>query len=661
MQPVDALIRSDTALPFRVNAGESAALGWQLAIPEGLQAVTCRVTAQAAGHVDGEEVMIPVLPNAVPVTETMPFCVRAGEERSLTFDRLANHRSATLRTQRLTLEYAASPAWYAVQALPYLMEYPQACAEQTFARFYANALASAVGRRSPRIRRVFDNWQKLGGDALASNLEKNTALKQLFLEETPWVAQAVDESERKRRLGLLFDLNRMGNEMSRSLDLLTQLQNEDGGFPWFAGQPSNRFITQHILAGMAHIERLDALPLPHAEVVDSIRLRGMRFIARELREDSARLTGRGEQTLTLMLLHALYACSFNGLPPEEASYVELAARSWKNLPSYGKAMAALVLHRNSRTAEAQAIVRSLKEYALLSPDLGMYWKDNVAGDRWFQSPVEAQAMLIEAFDEVAADREAVEEMKIWLLRHKQTNGWRTTKATTEAVYALLMTGGDLLSESASPEIALAGRPLTDVAPESGTGYATATWYGGDNLAAAAAGMTVKNPNRLGIVWGGLYWQYVERLDKIASPADRHLMIKKALFLRTLTGAGEVLQPVGERTRLQVGDLVRVRMELRADRYYEFVHLKDLRAAGLEPVNVRSGNRFQDGLLYYESVKDASVNFFIHALPKGVYVFEYDLRASNAGDFSNGITTFQCMYAPEFAAHSEGLRLSIARP
>jgi hypothetical protein len=398
-------------------------------------------------------------------------------------------------------------------------------------------------------------------------------------------------------------------------------------------------------------------------------------------------------------LHYLYACSFSGHKPDGKQqvafdyYLRQTGQFWRDFTTYEKAMAALVLHRYNQTDKAMAIIRSLKEYAQQTEEMGMYWKENVAGYFWYQAPIETQAMLIEAFNEVAKDSEAVEEMKIWLLRNKQTNDWRTTKATAEAIYALLMTGGNLLDESKLLEVEIAGQPLASVAkepirPEPGTGYVKTSWQGSD-VTPQMGRLKVTNPNNSGIAWGGLYWQYFEQLDKITS-AETNLKINKQLFLRTLTAKGEELQPLNDSNRLKVGasgnnpvssstgvtqpiagnspdainrlkvgDVVRVRMELRADRDYEYVHLKDMRASGFEPVSALSRYRFQNGIWYYESIKDASTNFFISSLRKGVYVFEYDLRVSHAGDFSNGITTFQCMYAPEFSAHSEGIRVQIS--
>ncbi|MDR2147478.1 MAG: hypothetical protein LBE91_13565 [Tannerella sp.] len=672
MQPVDDMIVSDKTLPFNVKQGGSEGLQWKLKIPAGLQAITYKVTAQAGTHSDGEEKTVPVLTNSMLVTETMPFSVRAGKTKSFTMDKLIHNQSNTLRNYNLTLEYTSAPAWYAVQALPYIMEYPYECAEQTFARYYANTLATTVVNKTPRIKQIFDTWNTLNSSALLSNLEKNQELKQVMLEETPWVMQAKNETESKKRIGLLFDLNRMSNELNRAFNKLKKSQNSDGGFPWFDGNPSSRYITQHIVAGMAHLDKLGAMQEKNAADAQQIVTKGLDYLDNEIWKDyDALIRNKADLTkrqINALHLNYLYAYSFDRHKPANDAgekafdyYLSQTEQFWIEFSTYEKAMAALILNRFDKQTTAKKIMASLKEYAQQFEEMGMYWKDNVAGYFWYQAPIETQAILIEAFNEVTADIQSVEEMKIWLLRNKQTNDWKTTKATSEAVYALLMTGGNLLDESKLLEVEIGGKPLEQavnepINPEAGTGYVKTSWQGKE-ITPQMGKLTVKNPNNQGIGWGGLYWQYFEQLDKITS-AVTNLKMNKQLFLRVLTEKGEELKPIDGSNRLHVGDLVRVRMELRADRDFEYVHLKDMRAAGFEPVSTVSGHRYQDGLFYYESVKDASNNYFITYLRKGTYVFEYDLRVSHEGDFSNGITTFQCMYAPEFSAHSEGIRVKI---
>ena len=416
MELVDAIIQSEKTQSFNVKTGGSAGLSWKLKIPAGIQAIVYKVTAQAGTHTDGEEKIVPVLTNSMLVTETLPFSVRAGKEKSFTFDRLANNKSTTLRNHSLTLEYTSAPAWYAVQALPYIMEYPYECAEQTFSRYYANTLATTDVNKTPRIKQIFDLWNTQNSGALISNLEKNQELKQVMLEETPWVMQAKNETERKKRIGLLFDLNRMSNEMNRAFNKLKNIQNSDGGFPWFEGNPSSRYITQHIVAGMAHLEKMGAMQEKNSTDATGIIQRGLPYLDSEIWRDYKDLLNKKadmkKQHIGSLELHYLYACSFSQHKPsgkqKEAFdyYLAQTGQFWLEFSTYNKAMAALVLQRNGQKNKAMDIIRSLKEYAQQSEEMGMYWKDNVAGYFWYQAPIETQALLIEAFNEVAGDEEA---------------------------------------------------------------------------------------------------------------------------------------------------------------------------------------------------------------------------------------------------------------
>jgi hypothetical protein len=333
---------------------------------------------------------------------------------------------------------------------------------------------------------------------------------------------------------------------------------------------------------------------------------------------------------------------------------------WLSRSLYSKGLMALISERMGDKTTSYKILNSLKENSITSDELGMYWKENTNSWYWYQAPIETQALLIEAFSEIENDPKTIDNLKIWLLKNKQTNQWKTTKATTEAVYALLLQGNDWLSINEAVDVVFGGQKIEPakleiVNVEAGTGYYKTSWNTLEIKPDMATVTLTKKGD--GIAWGGLYWQYFEDLDKITS-AETPLKLKKKLFKKTNTDTGEQISEITENTHLKIGDLVRVRIELRCDRPMEFIHMKDMRAAGLEPINVISEYTWQDGLGYYESTKDASTNFFFDYLPKGVFVFEYDLRVNNAGNMSNGITTIQSMYAPEFSSHSEGTRLII---
>lgn len=676
MQPVDekvGLIQPTKS--FEVQKGSGCAVSWKINIPEGLQAVVYRITAVSGSYSDGEEAAIPVLTNRMLVTESLPLPIKGMQQKNFSFEKLlkSGNAGSTLRNYRLTLEYTSNPAWYAVQALPYLMEYPYECAEQLFSRYYANSLATHIANSDPKIKRVFESWKNTPGESLKSNLEKNEELKSVLLQESPWVREATNESERKQRIGLLFDLNRMAAEQASALKKLKEMQSVNGGWPWFAGMPESRYITQHIVTGLGHLMHLNVInEVENAELNDMLS-KAIHFLDVEMKVDfeKSKITDKDYQKnnhLSYEHIQYLYGRSyFTDIYPVTAENTEMIAyfkaqskKYWKEQNNYMKGMMALYLNRLDEKQAASLIMRSLRETALHNDEMGMYWRNEQRGWYWYQAPVETQALLIEAFDEVAQDTKAVEEMQIWLLKQKQNQDWKTTKATTEAVYALLLRGSALLAEDKPVEIKVGDQIIdaqkTDAAkPEAGTGYFKTSWET-TAIKPEMGAVSVKNPNS-SIAWGAMYWQYFEQLDKI-TPAQTPLSLSKKLFRETNTPTGIVIEPVTENTLVKTGDKIVVRIELRSDRDMEYLHLKDMRASAFEPGNVVSGYRYQGGLGYYESIRDASANFFIYYLQKGTYVFEYKLTATQKGDFSNGITTIQSMYAPEFTSHSEGIRVKV---
>ncbi|WP_111706591.1 alpha-2-macroglobulin family protein [Lutibacter citreus] len=677
--------KNATTQNFIVDAKGNTNVNWTLTIPENVQAIQYKIVAKAGEFSDGEQNVLPVLSNRMLVTETLPMWVRSNQTKTFSLDKLKNNKSTTLKNHKLTLEITSNPAWYAIQSLPYLMEYPYECAEQTFSRYYANTLASHIANSNPRIQEVFNLWKT--SDALVSNLEKNEELKSIIIQETPWLRDAQSETEQKKRIGLLFDLNKMKNEQEIALNKLKELQFSNGGFPWFKGSKyPNRYITQHIASSYGHLKHLNVTENKETEKMIS---KAVQFLDDEILDDynkllkegkkirdKAKTTSKGIKAEKEFLaknhlgntqLHYLYMRSFyKDLKISEKVkeaidyYTKQSATYWTDYNLYSKGLIALIQHRKDNNKTASAILKSLKENSISSEELGMYWKENTASWYWYKAPIETQALLIEVFSEIENDIATVDELKIWLLKNKQTSQWKTTKATTEAVYALLLQGSDWLSVNETVDVTVGNKKiepskLENVKVEAGTGYYKTSWNG--NEITPEMGQVTISKKDEGIAWGGLYWQYFEDLDKITS-AETPLKLSKKLFLKSNTDTGKELTEITETSNLKVGDLITVRVELKADREMEFVHMKDMRASGLEPINVLSSYKWQDGLGYYESTKDASTNFFMERLPKGVYVFEYDLRVNNAGNFSNGITTIQSMYAPEFSSHSKGIRLKV---
>ncbi len=670
---------------FAVPAGQSTPVLFPVSVPDGyLDPVTIRIAATAGAFNDAEDNTLPVLTNQMLVTETLPLSLRGTGSRTFTFEKLLNSKpGGSLKNHGLTVEYTGNPVWYAVQALPYLMEYPYDCAEQTWNRYYANALAAHIANSAPRIEQIFKTWRDLdagrdgmhtGRDGMhaVSTLQKNQDLKSLLLEETPWVLAAKSEAEQKRNLALLFDLVRMKTEAEGTLSKLKQMQRPEGGFPWFNGGPDDRFVTQYILSGIGHLQRLTKPDQQQRQTLNDIVLQALNYLDGWMVKDYAELvrnkTDLKKYTPSPIIVQYLYMRSFFrefGVPDHAKKaynyYMDRLTATWTGQGKYLQAMTALTLSRTGNKTVAGAIIKSLKETAIRNDELGIYWK-NVRRSWWWQeAPIEQHALLVEAFEEVGADKEMVDGIRTWLLTNKQTNRWESTKATAEACYALLLRGGEWLSDNPEVKIVLGPSTVSSAAgKEAGTGYIK-TSIPGDKVSPAHGKIELSVTGSAAVSsrpsWGGVYWQYFEDLDKITF-SETPLKLKKQLFVETNTDHGPVLRPLENGNEVKVGDKVKVRVELSVDRDMEYVHMKDMRASGLEPVNVISSYKWQGGLVYYESTKDAATNFFFNYLPKGKYVFEYPLNVSHQGDFSNGVTTIQCMYAPEFTAHSEGIRLIV---
>ena len=563
---------------FTVAAGQSEVVKFPVQVPfQFSNALVWRVVARVSAPTgggregalsDGEENVLLVLTNKVLVTETMPLPMKGRGSKTFSFDKLIKSgESETVQNHSLTVEYTSNPAWYVVQALPYLMEYPYECAEQNWNRYYANALAGKIANASPRIKQIFEQWKTTDTAALLSNLQKNPGLKSALLEETPWVLQAKTEAQQKKNIALLFDMVRMGNELKSNLEKLKQMQSPNGGFVWFKGGPDDRHITQYILTGMGRLKNLDISATDLKEIIAA----ALPYLDKKIQEDYERLirskADLKKQQLSYLQIQYLYMRSFfpeHALPKATKTaydyYRKQAQSFWMKQNKYMQGMIALSLNRTGDKQTPAAILSSLKETALSSEEMGMYWKDNRFGYNWFwwYAPIETQSLLIEAFSEIGNDTKTVDDLKTWLVKNKQTNNWRTTKATADACYAMLLRGTDWLSNEPVVQIKLGSTTISNNLEkgEAGTGYFKKS-IEPNTIKPEMGNITVevKNliPNSLPTgegrggaspSWGAVYWQYFEDLDKISS-ASTPLQLNKKLFVEKNTDRGPVLTPVDE--------------------------------------------------------------------------------------------------------------------
>jgi uncharacterized protein YfaS (alpha-2-macroglobulin family) len=670
------LIKSPTALSFDIEKGRSEGLGWDIFIPNTkYSAITYRVTAIAGDHADAEENTIPVVTNSILVTESMPMWIKGNTTKTFTFNAFKNNASKTKKDFKYTFEYTANPVWYAVQALPYIQQTNNVSTQAIIDRMYANVLASKIANAHPKIKAVFDQWSTKDKDALVSNLSKNETLKSAILEETPWVRQAMSESEQKRNIAVLFDLNKLADERNIAIQKLAERQMSNGGFPWLAGGRDNVYTSQNIMENLGHLYHLGAIEINDAAltniVSNALKYMDDELIIRyqKLKENTKKYGGNmDDDHLDDLSVHYLYVKTFfkhvNATPASTEArtyYYGQAQKYWLKRGLYTQAMIGLILHRYDDKI-ANNIVKSLREKSFSSDEMGIYWNEG-NGFYWHQLPIERHALMIELYSEAANNKDEADKMKVWLLKNKQTNHWKTSKSTSAAIFALLLQGenGNIsqwVTESVQP-VLMVGTELINTATtnsESGTGYIKKSWNA-ESINKDMATIKITNNNK-SIAWGAAYYQYFEQLDQIKTFADTPLKLNKKLYKIVSTPKGNELIEIKNDTPLKPGDKIKIRIELRVDREMEYVHMKDMRASGLEPENVISEYKYQGQLGYYETTKDLATHFYFTNLPKGTFVFEYPVRVVHKGDFSGGITNIECMYAPEYSSHSEGSRIVV---
>jgi uncharacterized protein YfaS (alpha-2-macroglobulin family) len=650
---------------FTVEAGATSTVSWSVSLPNVAGLIGCRIIADSESGSDGEQHLIPVLSNEILVTEATPFYFMGEGDKKVTI--AGGKPSDARRPLRMTLEFTDNPVWYAVQALPTLTEPAHDNVISWFAAYYSNTLAAFIAQSNPRIKKVIDLWTAEGGTStLLSNLEKNEELKNILLEETPWVMDAQTETEQKERLALLFDVNRAARQRETAMQVLLREQNEAGGWGWFKGFHPNRSITLNILNGMSRLTRLGAVQFNQQE--KEMQLKALAYLDKEIQKDYAdfkKLKNPPKDVLPSPIqLEYLYVRSaYRDIPePSEAReairyYGELAEKQWKKAGLREKGEIAILMQRNGKKEVAQEILSWLRKTATTSDEKGMYWANNRRENHFFVSPIDVHSLLMEVFQTLGTDTKEISRQQQWLLSQKQTQSWESVPSTVNALYSLLSTGSNRLTEDNRTTLHWGAKTFRPGDGETATGYIKESVSGTDITPALNTLILQKEGEAP--AWGAVYNQYFEQMDKV-DKQNGSLHIEKKLFLETNNGIQRQITPVSTDRPLKVGDKVIVRITIRADREMEYVSLKDVRAGCFEPARQVSGIGTADRLRYYHAPKNASENFYFDLLPEGAYVLEYAAYVSRSGHYSAGLATLQCLYAPEFVSHTEGATLDIAR-
>ena len=639
---------------FDMKGGETGHVNFAFEVSDKYAVMACRMVADGDTFSDGEQRYIPVLTDKQWVTETVPLNVNGEGMHTFSLENLFNKHSKTASEQRLTVEFTAHPAWYAVQALPVVANPQNEDALSWATAYYAHSLAACIVKENPRIKQVFDSWKAQGGtkETFMSNLQKNQELKNILLAETPWLTEATNEAEQKQRIATLFDLNTMNSQLAVSVEKLGELQNADGAWSWYKGMQGSRYVTTQV---MEMLVRLNALTHQDADSrMQPMIQKGFEYLGKQAAEEyksmkEAEKKGAVGIRPSEQVLRYLYICALDGKAPVDEKvnryFIDKLSGEGKELTIYGKALGAIILQQAGKVAEARLFMQSLMEYSVVTDEMGRYFDTPKARYSWFSYKIPTEVAAMEAIQRITKDTKAIDEMKRWLLKQKQTQTWETPIATADAVYALMATGAsDLLANTGGVEITL-GKEVIRTSADDAIGYIKKTMSGDV--------MNIKkirvDKEGAGMGWGAVYAQYLESMDQIGEQGNG-LSVSRQLY------KGD--EALNESAPLKVGDRITVRLTVKADRDMDFVQIKDDRAACMEPLQAVSGFRWSNGLGYYQATKDASTQFFIDQMRKGTYVIEYQVYVNRTGEYQAGIATVQSAYAPEFGGHTRGYRVMV---
>ena len=639
---------------FDMKGGETGHVNFAFEVSDKYAVMACRMVADGDTFSDGEQRYIPVLTDKQWVTETVPLNVNGEGAHTFSLENLFNKHSKTASEQRLTVEFTAHPAWYAVQALPVVANPQNEDALSWATAYYAHSLAACIVKENPRIKQIFDSWKAQSGtkETFMSNLQKNQELKNILLAETPWLTEATNEAEQKQRIATLFDLNTMNSQLAVSVEKLGELQNADGAWSWYKGMQGSRYVTTQV---MEMLVRLNALTHQDADSrMQPMIQKGFEYLGKQAAEEyksmkEAEKKGAVGLRPSEQVLRYLYICVLDGKAPVDKKvnqyFIDKLSGEGKELTIYGKALGAIILQQAGKVAEAKLFMQSLMEYSVVTDEMGRYFDTPKARYSWFSYKIPTEVAAMEAIQRITKDTKAIDEMKRWLLKQKQTQTWETLIATADAVYALMATGAsDLLANTGGVEITL-GKEVIRTPADDAIGYIKKTMSGDV--------MNIKkirvDKEGAGMGWGAVYAQYLESMDQISGQGNG-LSVSRQLY------KGD--EALNESAPLKVGDKITVRLTVKADRDMDFVQIKDDRAACMEPLQAVSGFRWSNGLGYYQATKDASTQFFIDQMRKGTYVIEYQVYVNRTGEYQAGIATVQSAYAPEFGGHTGGYRVMV---
>ena len=644
---------------FKAEAGSTVPVAFSY-LPSGDATLyVCRIVASGKGFSDGEQHYLPVLPNYEMVTNTYPFTQNNPGTVSVDLKKLF---AVNDKSNKLTVEYTNNPAWLMVQALPSVGAVADENAISQASALYANSLGSYILKQSPAMQETVRLWglEKTGETSLMSNLNKNQELKNILIDETPWVMDAKREADQKQQLINFFDSDMLEGKININLDQLGKLQKDDGSWGWWPDMPGSYYMTLAVAEMLVRLQvmtgvqdRTNAMLEKAYGYLDAKAVKEMKDVKEYDKKNKTDL--RPSENI----IRYLYIVGLSGHKLDEQTkeardfFLKKMEKQTAAYSIYGKAVAAVVFAKHNNVDKAKLYLESMRQYSVYDEEKGRYYDTHKAGYSWFDYRIPTQVAVIEALQQIEPDDvKTIYEMQRWLLQSKRTQAWDTPINSVNAVYAFLNGRTSILNEEAPAVLSLNGKPLEMPKGTAGLGYVK-TSVTSSNMNS----FTVKKTSP-GISWGALYAQFKQRTSRVASSASgmtvkREIVAVNGQSILTETQRKNIgAEPAA--INLKVGDKLKMRITIKADRDYDFVQVLDKRAACLEPVNQLSGYHWG----YYCSPKDYSTNYYFDRLHKGEHVVETEYYVDRAGKYETGVCTVQCAYSPEYTARDASLTLDV---
>lgn len=647
--------------PFQVAGQTSKVEEWSFDVPAGVAAIEVKMVGKSGTFSDGEVHQLPVLADGTHVVKSKSMHVRGGEKKDFSIP----YNEKEMKDAELTVEYTDNAVWQALMALPSVKDAKYDCATELISTIYVNQMAQRIANIYPEIPSVVEEWKKEGIHA-TSPLEQNQELKNVLMQQTPWMCEAKDESEQRAKIVELYDKDRIAKANNDAISKLQKLQNADGGFAWFPGFKPSEYVTVYVAKYLVDMREHGVLPKKCEKMLKD----AMKYIDKALAEAyknevEKKWNADREWIFDIFKMRISYDKNLDNNTQKILDYyVGKAHKEIKEMTLYGKASFAIVLNMKGDVKEAKSIVESLRQSATETEEFGMYWKENQNSWGRYGNSISTHAMLTKAFQKTCCDAKELADLRFHLITKKETTQWSNTQGTLAAIDALVGDGKATsdLRKSGNRNVAtikIGGKQI-DEKRLSGDGYVK-IYYGKENFTPELCNnIHIEQPaGQEGI--GGIYIAYDAPYSEITS-GKSGIEVKKKMYKVVIANDGddnkEMLQEIKEGEKLKKGDKVKIVMTLRSDRDIDFVQVLDLRAACLEPVRKRPGMEWADGKFYYQSITDSEYSMFFDHISKGTRVFEYTLHVTQSGEYTQGITKVIPHYCPAFSANSEGGKVSV---